>query len=158
MPWRRGNLKMHSHSTQGTTAVKKIRGLIVLATALLCTGGELWAAWFQVYADSTLTYYVDPDSARRVGARVKLSDLIDYKQTQITAGLSPYLSMQTQSEFDCKQEVTRWLYAAFHRGPMGSGTLVQLAANPNPDTQWLTIGPGTLGEVRWTFACIQLRW
>lgn len=139
-------------------AVKRIGGFIVLATALLGWGEDLGAAWFQVYADSTLTYYVDPDSARRVGARVRLSDLIDYKKTQITTGLSPYLSMQTQSEFDCEQELTRWLYASFHRGNMGSGALVQLAANPYPDEHWLSIAPATLGEIRWTFACIQLRW
>ncbi len=138
--------------------MNKIRGLVVLAAALLCMNGELAASWFQVYSDESLSYYVDPSTARKVGSRVVFADLIDYKQTRVTAELYPYLSMQTQSEFDCEQAVARWLYASFHRGNMGKGTLIQITANPEPDDQWLDITPGSLGEIRWKFACVQLPW
>lgn len=138
--------------------MNKISCLIVLAAALLCMSGKSEAAWFQVYSDATLTYYVDPSTARRVGSRVIFADLIDYKQIRITSELSPYLSMQTRSEFDCEQEVARWLYASFHRDHMGRGALVEITANPEPDEQWRMTTPGSLGEIRWTFACVQLQW
>lgn len=138
--------------------MNKIKGLIVLAMALWGLDAQAETTWFQVYTDETLSYYINPDSARKVGSRVKFSDLVDYKQSRVTDGLDPYLSMQTESEFDCEQEASRWLYASFHRGNMASGAVIQLASNAQPEEQWVNVEPGSLGELRWTFACVQLHW
>ena len=116
-----------------------------------------WAEWLKVYEDDSLAYYADPSTIRRADNIVLLLDLTDYPRPKTIRGLMPYLSMLTQSQFDCQGLRSRWLFASFHVGNMGSGTLVQIASNEPAEDQWQPVVPGSLGEVRMRFACLYWR-
>jgi hypothetical protein len=127
---------------------------------LFALHGHALAGWVKVYEDEALSYYADPSTVRRTSldadheGNVMILDLTDYQQPKIVPGLQPYLSILTQSEFDCRLGRMRWLFAAFHLGNMGSGSLLQMAANADTEERWEIIAPNSLGEVRMRFACL----
>jgi hypothetical protein len=103
----------------------------------------------EVFHTDNASLYVDSDTIRREGGLVKLWDLIDAKTIQTEADIS-YLSIKSQTEYDCLNERGRLLTIMFFSGNMGSGKV--LFSGSDKQT-WVPVDPEGLDKVRWDYAC-----
>ena len=122
--------------------------LITLLLAVLSTSAM--AEWVQINANNNSTTYVDPTTIRKVGNKVKMWTMHDYKTMQIYEG-KYYLSNKSQFEYDCKNETSASVADLSFSDNMGSGQLVSSyyknGLNPLP------VSPGSIGEFVWKIAC-----
>ena len=121
-----------------------------LITLLVLNSGPAYAEWVAVEkTDDGMTIYFDPDSIRRKEDLVKMWVLYDYKTVQTVEGVS-YLTLKTQSEYDCTEKRTRMLEFTYFSGQMGSG---KVAFSDSVEGKWLPVSPDSIGEAVWKFAC-----
>ena len=123
------------------------KAVLMLLLALL--SGSAAAEWVKVDFDGNATVYANPASIRKAGNRVKMWNLIDYMTAQAEMG-RPYMSVTTQSEFDCKKGQTRSLYLSFHSGHMNKGHTV---GSVNESGKWIPVVAGSMSETLWQLAC-----
>lgn len=96
-------------------------------------------------------FYVDPDTIRKNGHRVKVWELVDSKTVAYSKSDKPsYLSIKLQHEYDCKEEQYRSLALSYHSGNMGSGKVSDSDADT---TKWEPVPPRSMAETMWKFAC-----
>lgn len=126
--------------------MKGIHGLVVLLTIV---STNALAEWVRVGTSGQVVAYIDPSATRREGQIVKLWELSDFPTPQAIM-TQRYLSMKSQSEYDCIRAVTRTVYVSIFAGNMASGEVV--GVNPNP-SQWVPVSPGSLGKAMWSLAC-----
>lgn len=125
--------------------------VLLLVLPLLLSSGPAYAEWVRLNENEEgTTVYVDPDTIRRKGDRVKMWELYDYK-TALNTASGPSSSNRQQSEYDCPEERTRTLAAQTYSGNMLSGKF--LKNYTFDEDQWQPIPPGTLGQALWQFAC-----
>ena len=126
-------------------------GLGSLLLLLVLSSGPVCAEWVSVAVldQAGVTIYVDSDTIRRKGDRVKIWELIDYETIQTVAGTS-YLSARLQREYDCARELHRTLALTELSGNMGTGT--ELLANPD-EQKWEPVDPGSIAKRLWKVAC-----
>ena len=126
-------------------------GIGSLITLLLLSNGPAYADWVETVQNDQagVTIYVDSDTIRRKGDRVKMWELIDYKTIQTVAGTS-YLSARVQREYDCAGDLQRTLALTKLSGNMGTGKVMRT----NSDEQkWEPVDPGSIGKRLWKIAC-----
>ena len=124
---------------------------LLLLTLMLLSTGPACAEWVSVSVidQAGVTIYVDPDTIRRQGARVKMWELIDYETIQTAAGNS-YMSARLQREYDCARNLHRTLALTKLSGHMGTGTVILT----NSDEQkWEPADPGSIASRLWKVAC-----
>lgn len=126
--------------------MKKIWLTLYLAAA----SSASQAAWLEIGANETGTFYVDPPTIQRSGDIVKMWYLVDFKSTQVDTNTKSFLSSKDQSEYDCKQERTRTLYYNNYSEKMGSGTIIFTLKDP---LQWRPAGTGTIAAALLKIAC-----
>lgn len=127
--------------------IKIIFSFLLLAVA----SNNVMAEWVAVGTAVGSTYYVNPNTIRKSGNKVKMWTLIDYNSTQIGATGDKFLSLKFQEENDCKEEQRRLLYYSFHSENMGRGDVVYI--EQKPDKNWKPVPPESMGESLWKFAC-----
>jgi len=93
--------------------------------------------------------YADPNTIRRKGELVKIWVLYDHKTVQTMAGES-HLSIRTQEQFDCAEELSRTLSTSWFTGNMLNGELIDI---DDGDQKWRAVPPVTVIKALWTFAC-----
>jgi hypothetical protein len=122
--------------------------LMLLAVVSNCAMAE----WVQIGSsdDGAMTVYANPATLRKVGNKVKMWDLGDYKIAQDSGKGDQFMSIRGQSEYNCKEEQYRTLYLSFHSGNMGAGEII--GSHPDPK-KWLPVMPESLIEALWKFAC-----
>ena len=122
--------------------------LITLLLAVLSTSAM--AEWTPINQTEMGTHYVDFSTIRKVGNKVKMWTMHDYKTMQIYEG-KYYLSNKSQFEYDCKNETSASVADLSFSDNMGSGQLVSSyyknGLNPLP------VSPGSIGEFVWKIAC-----
>lgn len=116
---------------------------------MIAVAQSLGTGWIYVGIAKTVTTYADPATIRRVGNKVKMWSLIDYKTSQTNAG-EQYRSKKNQYEYDCKEEQFRLLFASDHSGNMGGGEVVMILHTPS---EWIPVPPGSIGEELLKLAC-----
>ena len=124
---------------------------LLLITLMLLSSGPAYAEWVSVSVidQARVTIYVDPDTIRRQGARVKMWELIDYETIQTAAG-TPYMSARLQREYDCARNLHRTLALTKLSGHMGTGKVILT----NSDEQkWEPVDPGSIARRLWKVAC-----
>lgn len=129
-----------------------VLGFASLMTFLL-SSAPAHSEWVKVSsAQSYGSYstYVDPDTLRRKGELVKLWELNDYKTIQ-TDGSNSFLSLKSQSEFDCAEERIRLLAATEFSGNMGKGQVV--SSSHFGEGGWAPVQPDSVGEIVWKLVC-----
>lgn len=112
----------------------------MLATAVLALAcGNALAEWEFVgaFADSTL--FVDRDSIRKAGDRVRMRDMVDYRERQ-AYGNTAFQSSRVEVEYDCKDRRYRNLGATLHAQHRGEGEPVATFARPE---EWQPIPKGS---------------
>ena len=122
-----------------------------------CTGGETpsgslsttAAEWTKIGETETYTYYADHGSLRKADETVTMSDLFDYKTTQMEGGESA-LSKITVREYDCQNHKSQAVKTTWYPDHMGSGA----AGRRNGATGQLTTSPpGTATATLMAIAC-----
>ncbi len=93
------------------------------------------------------TFYADPNTIRKIGNRVKMWSLSDYKITSEEFGVT---SSKSQDEYDCKEKKQRVLFISFYSGHMGKGETVVIH---NERGDWKPTSPGSANEAILKFAC-----
>ena len=126
--------------------MKKIWLTLYLAAA----SSASQAAWLEIGANETGTFYVDPPTIQRSGDIVKMWYLVDFKSTQVDTNTKSFLSSKDQSEYDCKQERSRSLYYNNYSEKMGSGKIIFTLKDA---LQWRPTGSGTIAAALLKIAC-----
>ena len=125
---------------------------IAMALLLLVMSAGASAEWVKVASsdDGNITYYADPATIRKVGDKVRVWTLTDYKTSNVAGGDQQYLSTKVQEEFDCAKETARHLNLSAFSGNMGAGKEVGREKNP---AKWHPVVHESIGEDVWKFAC-----
>jgi len=124
--------------------------LVTLMLAVMSSSAM--AEWVRVdyNSDKGATTYVNFFTIRKSGDTVKMWILLDYKKAQELAFLPLYMSIKRQSEFNCKEEQMKELYASYHAKNMGGGKVIY--SDNNPDN-WSTVSPDSIDRELWKYAC-----
>jgi len=116
---------------------------------LAVVSSSAMAEWVEVGTTNKYTSYADPDTIRKVGNKVKVWELVDFKTVQGSTGFQ-FNSAKVQSQYDCKEEQTRMLYATFHSENMGGGDVVM---THNKATKWAPVAPDSINMMLFEFVC-----
>lgn len=122
-------------------------------TLLVLSSGPSYAEWVNVSSAESyggFTMYTDPDTIRRKGELVKMWQLHDYKTVQTEASNS-FLSLKSQSEFDCAEERVRLLAVTEFSGNMGKGNVVW--SRHFGEGEWRPVEPESVSQIFWKLAC-----
>lgn len=125
----------------------------ILMVMLAVVSNSATAKWVEVAGNDRYTSYADPATIRKVGNKVKMWDLNDFKTRQAWKpgeGTGPYMSSKSLFEYDCKEEQMRMLSLSRHAENMSGGEVVASTDDPS---NWSAVSPGSVGESLWKFAC-----
>lgn len=127
----------------------------VLVMFLIAMSSNAAADWVPIGADapgadkSVNINYVDRDTIRKAGSKVKMWELMSGPATKKFNEYS-FKSIKARSEYDCDDPQTRQIELSAHSGEMGDGVLVYIERE---QSYWKPVAPGTLGERLWQVAC-----
>ena len=98
---------------------------ILMMLLLLVSTNVLAVDWVKVggAVDGSVTTYVDPQSIRKDGNKVRLWDLKDYNSGQVI-GNKTFLSTIMRGEYDCFEYTKRSIDLYIYTGHMGGGNIV----------------------------------
>ena len=100
--------------------------------------------------------YVDRATIRKMGDMATMRQLYDYKTAhRASDSEEPYLSLNTDDEYDCKRKRMRMLYYTMYSSNKGEGKMVFLGFAP--DIKWKLIAPESTSELIWEIACNKLK-
>jgi len=94
--------------------------------------------------------YADPATILKSGNMVTMWELMDSKTAEKAPDNKVIHSLVAQTEYDCKEERMRTLYAVYGSENMGSGKKTVFIDGPG---KWRPIEPGTVGVTLWKFVC-----
>jgi len=120
-----------------------------LALLFLFFAAPAWADWVLVYDMDQASFYIDPATVRKEGARLKVTGLQDLKVRDIDGAAS----RRAQAEYDCANARYRLVSLVVYPEPMGRGKILW-SMDANPDG-WTAIPQGTGVEVFLGMACTQ---
>jgi hypothetical protein len=122
-----------------------------LATLAMLTliGMPAWAGWQIVGSNGVSNLFADNGPIRREGDKVRMWDMIDYREPQERDGMS-YRSMKVEVEYDCEAQRYRNLSATLHVGRLAEGEPVATYARPDA---WQAIQAGSGIDLLAKFAC-----
>ena len=122
--------------------------LLTLLASLLVTGAAL-AEWVQVSETVSIYKYIDPETIRRDGNFRKVWEINDFKQRKKNGELSARM----RSDYDCKQEIYRFLSISHHSEPMSGGTTLYSVDFSRLPDDWREIPPETPSETVLRIVC-----
>ena len=118
---------------------------------LAITSTSTIADWTNVSTDeNSFSIYADPASIKKVGNRIKMWVLFDYRKATYDGG-NKVMSIMRHEEYNCKDSQSRLLYISKHSGRFAEGKVVYL--NDIPFNKWVSIVPGSRFEVLFRYAC-----
>jgi hypothetical protein len=125
----------------------KILSLILL----LLVSTNVFSEWTAVDSNNEMTtYYVDFDTIKRKGNKVKMWRLLDFK-TAPEIGSDRFLSSMNRDEYDCEEETSRRLDSFKYSGNMKSGEIVYSQKNIKEEAE--SIIPGSVSKFFFNIAC-----
>lgn len=109
------------------------------------------ADWSMISNSKKESLYFDGSRVQKSGYKSKLWTLSDLANPEPYTSLGKlFLSLVTQSEFDCKEFQTRVIYIAFFTGKMGTGETIFASTI---DQEWNPIPPGSTSDALLKIAC-----
>ena len=125
----------------------------VLVLLLLMVSTNVFAEWLRLgeVDDGDSTFYVDLETIKRKGNKVKMWDLSDSKTVKKTLGGKEYFSSLNRIEYDCEEETRRILDAYRYSGNMKNGGIV--FSYPNVKDEAESIIPESLDDGLFKIAC-----
>jgi hypothetical protein len=128
----------------------EMKKLIFLLLLLLST--NVLAEWTLIESangEDGFDVYVDTQSMRRDGDKVKMWNMYDYKKVKVD--VKRYMASISRVEYDCKEETLRLLDLFWYTGNMGKGEPV--FSNTNIKKESISIMPETIHEALFNIAC-----
>lgn len=122
---------------------------IILMALLTGISSHSMAELVEIGSDKSITIYADPATIQRIGSKVIMSEMGDFKSTNAT-GRKSFLSMRKQQEYECKDKQMRTLRINLYSGNMGRGELVH---TDHQSRNWEPVSPGSYGDFLWRTAC-----
>lgn len=123
---------------------------LIMVPLLLLSSRPAYADWMWIDKGKPgMTIYVNPDTIRRTGDRVKMWELFDFETAQKMAR-DPHLSFKMHSEYDCTEERKRELAVMFFAGNMGRSKVVY---SNSTKEKWESVPLGSANHDLWIFAC-----
>lgn len=119
---------------------------IILCFLLALVAAPAWAEWVRLAGSDTAILYIDPDSIRKDGNFRKVWEIADLKQRHKDG----VMSLRTRSEYDCKEERSRFLAISHHSEPMAGGETLSSGDGVGP---WTAIPPDSLAETSLKRVC-----
>jgi hypothetical protein len=123
---------------------------VLMLLVLVLANAHAAQAWTVVGRSGSMTLYADRDSMSRDGASVKMWSLFDYERAQSPSGMQSFLSVMSQSEYDCERQQVRRLALDFFAGHMGTG---DVTFTNSEQREWVPPAPSSALEDLWTIAC-----
>jgi len=127
---------------------------LLLFIMLIVVSSSSMAEWALVLTSKEATQYADRSTIRVSGNIAKMWMLTNISKNieNIRAGEKGF-AMKTLSEYDCKEEKSRLVHAAFYGEYMGTGGI--LFTQNTPNTDWMPIVPGhdSISAIGWKIAC-----
>ena len=130
-----------------SNTLKKLTLLI-----LLIFSANVLAEWTLIESTTSedgFDVYVDIQSKRREGDKVKMWNMYDYKKVKVD--VKNYLASVSHVEYDCKGETLRLLDLFWYTGNMGQG--VPVFSNTNIKKDPISVMPETMHESLFKIAC-----
>lgn len=123
--------------------------ILILLLAIIST--STIAEWINVSADENgFSIYADPTTVQKMGNRVKIWVLFDYRKATFDAG-DKVMSIRRHEEYNCTESQSRLLYISKHSGRFAEGKVVYL--NDIPFNKWASVVPGSRLEDLLRYAC-----
>ena len=120
--------------------------LLLVSTNVLAE----WTLLESASSEDGFDVYVDTQSIRRDGNKVKMWNMYDYKKIKVD--VKSYLASVSHVEYDCKEETLRLIDLFWSTGNMGQGKPV--FSNTNIKNDPISIMPETIHESLFNIACI----
>jgi hypothetical protein len=123
---------------------------VIVMLLLVVSGKAIAEEWVAVNHNKYATGYANPATIVKDGNIAKMWTLVDCKTTTFFSGGSPFMSIKSQEEFDCKERKLRTLVYTLHAVKMGEGEVIFRDSNPR---KWEPILPGSAMEDFLKIAC-----
>jgi hypothetical protein len=123
---------------------------VISGNAMASSSNSATSEWIKVDNNVNATGYANPSTIRRIGNIVKMSQLVDFKTATRYANVAPFMSDESQEEYDCKEKQSRTLVYSLHSENMGKGAVVFSDSNPS---KWETVQPGSKRDEFLDIAC-----
>ncbi len=121
-----------------------------LPLLLLLLSATCFAEWSQIGSNNKSSGYIDFETIKKNGDKVKIWTLIDNKTSVDFKGVR-YLTEVTHYEFDCKEDRQRGLDFSLYSGHMETGNAVYSLTNIEIESE--PVIPGTIGDEFFKVAC-----
>jgi hypothetical protein len=117
------------------------------------------AEWtFMFTSKNEIKFYVDYETIRKSGNMAKMWGLWDYRYVESSErlkwysdyGITEVLSSKKLTEFDCRHDQFRTLYAVNYSESMGTGQIINIH---DTASDWMPTMPGSVSESLWKIAC-----
>lgn len=128
-----------------------MRTSIVIAALMTSFSTNAIAEWTWLNGNDAYDSYLNIESIRRTGNKVKVWDLDNFKSIQTQANGKQFLSEITQIEYDCIEETKKLLAIVDYAGVMGSGEVTNTMTFSDNDNK--PIIPNSIGEKKWKIVC-----
>ena len=114
---------------------------------------NVFAKWtrFGDSTDGATTVYIDFETIKKKGHKVKIWSLMDFKTVQKPPSGTKYLSTLSHDEYDCEEETNRMLDLYSYSRSMGQGEIVYSSTNIKNEAE--SILPGSIAEGLLKLAC-----
>ena len=122
---------------------------LVMLCLLVTITAPAWADWEKIYESAELTYFVDPDTVRKMGDLRLASAMRDLKAPTPTGEIS----RRAIVEYDCKADLQNLLSVSVHSGTGATGSTLFRENYPKKD--WQFISPGTIAQLILKYVCAQ---
>ena len=121
----------------------------MLMLLLIAASSGAAAQLVEIGSDKTIAIYADTATIRRVGDKVIMWEVGDFKAVN-KSGNKSFISMRKQQEYVCKEKQIRTLTMILYADGMGKGEVVH---TDNKLRNWEPVTPGSYGEFLWRTAC-----
>ena len=123
----------------------------ILILLLLMVSTSVFAEWTVLGSGAYgTTFYADFGTIKRIGNKVKIWSLLDFKTVQKVENYK-FLSQMVRSEYDCEEETMRILDVYLYSGNMRGSGIVFSDANIKKEA-W-SVTPDTIDEGLFKIAC-----
>ena len=128
-----------------------MRKLFVVAL-LAFTSNHAMAQWLKAFTseDNAIVFYAAPSSKESTGVdKATIWVLNDFNAAQ-SIDSKLYLSIVSETEYNCKDKQDRLLYSSYHSGNMGGKEVVHSVSANEP---WAEIKTNSADAAIWEIAC-----
>jgi hypothetical protein len=125
---------------------------LLLAILLTLISTNAMAEWVLIAMGENANLYADIKSKRKLGNKVKVWNLYDFKAPETLNGKQA-LSMVIFNEYDCINETYKTLSSSFYSGNMQQGASIGSKTFAIGETTHTPIVPNTIQHTGWEKAC-----